>query len=629
MRAKIIFIIFFISISLSFVSAQEWKEIKFNNEVIIIRESENSIKSGQPFARKDETTFLLVGNDLGKIGKVAVEDIQKYLPLASGCKIKIEAGNELKNQKNGFTILLATIGSSKMLNWAKIGYPKDLSKQECLIKPIKHFPDGTQGVALVGGSPRGLLNGLYTLLEKSGNIWWDPVRVLNPDDPLYSNINETTLSHFNELRWEGKDLRWKPVVSERIIYSDYHVFTKKSVDWASRNRLSHFIIATPHKLPMSENDEKPIKSTVKYAQERGLKVFFMNMTHRLPDDMPTLPASSDEAVKASTELYLDQFKRFGLDGMTWHTASEGIHVNMDEAYKMKPRIEWEAKYFNSYYKAIREVNKDAILVMLMGWYYMNPAEKLAKLLPEDVVAWIVPNTPIVDAALTDIDSYNKYFDNIWYWLYVSISRDGTFPMIKLDYLEKYFREAIKQGNSLAPQGVLGNNNENTMYYAQTARDGIIPNREFLKYFGERYYGDSRMGEVLYKYQKALKYHRNWFNNIHTVNINYYLTFEERDYLKEVYRLSLDAAKKAKTPLVKNRLKVLTITSLRCLIRRSISPDGYEKGWTPSLQKMYEKNAEEFIGMINEIKLVFPDFYFGREKDFFWAELLEMERVLNK
>ena len=633
MRHKKIMIISFIILSiissLSFAGAEEWKELKFKDEVIIIRDAGNDIKSGQPFARKDETTFILIGDDLGKIGEIAAADIQRYLPLASECQIKVVTESTINSKKNGFMIFLATTKSTELLNWAGLEYPTDLDEQECLIRPVRRFPDGTQGVVLIGGSNRGLLNGVYTLLEKSANIWWEPVRVLNPKHPLYSNINETILSQSNELRWEGTALRWKPVVRERIIYLHSNIVTKRSVDWASRNRLSHFVIATPHKLPMSEKEEKSIKSIVKYAQERGLKVLFMNMTHRLPFDSPTLPASSDEAVRVSTKLYLDQFKRFGLDGMTWHAASEGIHVNMDEEYKKRPRIEWEAEYFNSYYKAIREVNKDAILVMLMGWVYMNPAEKLAKLFPEDIVAWIVPNTPIIDAAVTDLDSYDKHFENIWYWLYVMVSRDGVFPMVKSDYLEKYFREAINRGHSLAPQGVLYNNNENAMYYAQTARDGLIPNKTFLESFGERYYGDSRMGEVLIKYQEALKFHRNWFNNIHTVDINYFLTFEESDYLREVYRISLDAAKKARTPLIKNRLKVLTITSLRCLIRRSPSPEGYGKDWNSNLQQLYEKNTEEFTGMINEIKSVFPDFYFDEEKDFFWNELLEMENQLNK
>ena len=619
MTSRLILIVNFMFFSMipsqSFAGSDEWKELKLGNEVIIIKEAGSKTNSGQPFARQDETTIILVADNLGKIGEIAVADIQKYLPLASGCEIKVLKEDQTKNERKGFILLLATTESSKLLNWAGVDSPKDLDEQDCMIKPVKKFPDGTQGVVLIGGSSRGLLNGVYTLLERSANVWWEPVRVLNPEYPMYSNINETTLTHFEELRWPGQELKWKPVVKERIIYMGYRHATKETVDWASRNRLSHYVIATPHTLPMSEKEENLLKPVVKYAQERGIKVLFLNMTHRLPADSPTLPASGDEALRASTKLYLDLFKRFGIDGMTWHIASEGIHVNMDEEYYKRPRIEWEAKYFNSYFQAIRKFKRDAILGVLMGWVYMNPAEKLAELFPEDIIAWVVPNTPIIDAALTDLDSYNKHFNNIWYWLYVSVSKDGAFPMLKLDYLEKYFREAIKQGNNLAPQGVLGNNNENAMYYAQTARDGLTPNKVFLQSFSERYYGDPRMGEALIAYQEALKYHRHWYNNIHTRDTDNYLTWEERDLLRKVYRISLDAAKNAKTPLIQNRLKSLTITVVRCLIRGIPSP--------PSpMQK------EEFTKMIDEIHSVFSDHYFGEEQDFIWNELLEMENHLN-
>ncbi|MEN8228853.1 MAG: hypothetical protein ABFS38_11925 [Bacteroidota bacterium] len=599
----------------SLAGTDEWKEIKLKEEVIIIKEAGSIIHSGQPFARKDEITYILVADDLGKTGEIALADLQKYLPLASGCEVKALKEKNKKSKRRGFILLLATTKSSELLDWAGLECPEELEEQECVIKPVRKFPDGTEGVVLVGGSKRGLLNGLYTLLEKSANVWWEPVRFLNREYPIYSNINETTLTLFEELRWPGKELKWKPVVKERIIYQGFKSATKETVNWASHNRLSHYVIATPHKLPMSEKEENLIKPIVKYAQELGLKVLFMNMTHRLPDDSPALSASDEEALEASTNLYLNQFNRFGLDGMAWHIASEGIHVHMDDVYKKRPRIEWEAKYFNAYYQAIRAVNEDALLVLLMGWVYMNPAEKLAELLPEDVIAWVVPNTPIIDAALTDLDSYNKYFNNIWYWLYVSVSKDGAFPMVKLDYLEKYFREAIEQGNNLAPQTVLGNNNENAMYYALSARDGIIPNQTFLQSFGKRYYGDPRMGEALIHYQEALKYHRQWYNNIHTRNTNNYLTWEERDLLRKVYRTSLDAAKKAKTPLIKNRLKSLTITAFRCLIRGIPSP--YDTS-----------QKEEFTEMITGIKSVFSDHYFGEEHDFIWNEFLELEKTLK-
>ena len=112
--------------SLSFANAKEWKELKFKDEVIIIRDAGNSIKSGQPFARKDDTTFILAADDLGKTGEIAVADIQRYLPLASGCQIKAVTDRAVNNKKNGFLILLATTKSTKLLKWAGLDYPEDL-----------------------------------------------------------------------------------------------------------------------------------------------------------------------------------------------------------------------------------------------------------------------------------------------------------------------------------------------------------------------------------------------------------------------------------------------------------------------------------------------------------------------
>ena len=91
-------------------------------------------------------------------------------------------------------------------------------------------------------------------------------------------------------------------------------------------------------------------------------------------------------------------------------------------------------------------------------------------------------------------------------------------MVKVDYLEKYCREAIKRGHALAPQSSFGSNTFNMMYLARVPWDGLMPNDVFLRYFGERYYGDKRMGQALIDYQNALKNHRSWRNNIHTRKI---------------------------------------------------------------------------------------------------------------
>ena len=81
---------------------------------------------------------------------------------------------------------------------------------------------------------------------------------------------------------------------------------------------------------------------------------------------------------------------------------KAIKIAEDPEYQKQSRAYWEARYFNSYYSAIRKIKPDAMLVMLFGWVYMNPAAEMRRLFPADTVAWVVPNTPIIDAALTDI-----------------------------------------------------------------------------------------------------------------------------------------------------------------------------------------------------------------------------------
>ena len=604
---------------------RQWKEMRSNDEVILIRPgAETADPAGTVFARKGELTTVCLAQDLGTAGQAGAADLERYLPLACGARVEIS--RKIKARTHGaYTMLLATTLSSDLLSWA--GLEKEaqgLGEQECRIIPVQKFPDGTRGVAIVGGSPRGFLNGLYTLLEKSAGLWWDPSRILNSPKTPASDVYETTLDETDALSWAGQAFQWKPAVAERVLYTGNESATKSSVDWASRNRLSHLVFSTPHDLPMPEAEEKRLLSVVDYAHGRGMKVLFLNMTHRLPSSLGSLKPSTREALEASTKLFLDMFVKFRLDGMAWHSASEGITLAEDGAYQLKPRAYWESLYFNSYYAAIRNVRKDALLVMLMGWVYVNPAAEMARLFPEDTVAWVVPNTPIIDAAITDLDEYGRNFKHLWYWLYVTVSRDGVFPVVKLDYLETYFSEALKRGHSLAPQGTLnGNNAANAMYFVRVARDGLIGHSEFLGSFAERYYGDPRMTKALLDYQHALVFHRNWYNNIHTVETNNYLTWEERALMQSVFETTMSAAAEAKSPLLRDRLKTLAVTALRCIVRGSPlppSPPELRKEWSPQQLKHYQDQLEEYCKMVRRIEETFADHYFGEAADFFRQEL---------
>jgi hypothetical protein len=611
--------------------SEPWKEVRLDGEVVVIRPApEQPAGQGRIFAAKGKTTLIQIAPDLGEAGRSAAADIVRYLPLACGGQARV-AGR--KAVPHDFTLLLATSRSKGLP--AKAGQAKDqvsLADQQCLIFPVEAFPDKTPGLALVGGSARGLLNGVYTLLEKSAGIYWEPARNLHPGREAPPSPAETILCEQEALTWTSGRLVWTPAVSDRILYIGFAGATQQAIDWASRNRLNLLVISTPHDLPMTESQEKHLKSTVEYAHDLGMKVLFLNMTHRLPAALRSLKPSSPEALKASTDLFVDLVSRFSLDGFAWHTASEGIALAEDEEYHQTPRALWEARYFNSYYSAIRQVKKNALLVMLMGWVYMNPASELARLLPADSIAWVVPNTPIIDAALTDIASYGEHFRHVWYWLYVTVSRDGAFPTVKLDYLEKYFAEAFKRGHGLAPQGVTGNNPFNAMYYVQVARDGLISHVDYLRSFAGRYYGDPRMGDALLTYQKALFHHRNWYNNIHTVDIRNYLTFEEAAQFKSVFESTVDAARTAKSPLLKDRLRTLGTTALRCILRRSPQPPlpgEPTKDWGPEWDRIYEKNRQEYQAMIGVFDEVFGETEAGAGAvDIFWEEYQKIKRGLK-
>ncbi|MDD8014217.1 MAG: hypothetical protein PHX45_00880 [Acidobacteriota bacterium] len=609
-----------------------WREVRLDNEVIVIRSAlEEPAAQGQAFGAKGRMTSIRIATDLGEAGRAAAADIARYFPLACGGQARVSGK---KPAPHDFTLLLATAASAAELSGA--GIAKDapvLGEQECLILPLDAFPDGTPGVALVGGSARGLLNGVYALLERSAGIYWEPARNLRPrQSPPAGAVppcDETTLEQREKLVWTGGAFVWKPAVSDRILYIGSGAATPQAISWASRNRLSHLIISTPHDVPWPEAEDRRLKTTVDYAHGLGMKVLFLGMTHRLPSSLQSLKPSSPEALKASTELYAGLFSRFDLDGFAWHTASEGIKLAEDEAFYKKPRMEWEALYFNSYYSAIRKIKKDALLVMLMGWVYMNPAPDLARLLPADTVAWVVPNTPIIDAALTDIPGYDENFDRVWYWLYVTVSRDGAFQTVKLDYLEKYFAEAFKRGHGLAPQGVIGNNAVNAMYFVQVARDGLIPHADFLKSFAARYFGDPRIGDTLLTYQQALYFHRNWYNNVHTVDIRNYLTFEEKAQFQSVFEDSLAAARAAKSPLFKDRLRGLAATTLRCILRRTPQPPPpgkSDKDWGPEWDRIYGRYREEFLSMFKQFAEVFGEPEAGAE-DLYWGEMRTLKSAL--
>lgn len=621
----------FILLSFGRLQAAQWEEIRLQDEIVLRREAgARSIRTGQIFAQQEKTTLILAAADLEAGGVAAVADLERYLPLACGCKVT--AGNDMAMPAE-FTIVLATTRSSELLGWLGVSGLSSLGEQECRLVPSRRFPNKSQGIALIGGSARGLLDGVYTLLEKSAEVYWEPLRSnFRPGHPPL-NLSETELKRSRELHWDYGEITWKPAVADRVLYIASAGLRRQAIDWASRNRLSHVVISTPHQFPLPEAAVQNLKSQVSYAQGLGLKVLFLNVTHRLPETDQALPPSSPEAVALSTKLFRDLFIEFHLDGMAWHTSTEGIKLPPDKDYPKKSRPYWEAQYFNSYYSAIRSVKPDAQLVMLMGWAYMNPASRLARQFPPDTIAWVVPNTSLIDAARTDLDEYGKHFRQVWYWLYVRVSQDGPFPTVKLDYLEANFREAIRRNHGLAPQGLLyGNNSADAMYFAQVAREGLLSPRDFLNSFADRFYGSARMGQALLAYQEALLHHRNWNDNIHTTGPKKPLSSTEVEWLYQTVQDSLTAMDGATCSLFKDRLRVMAITALRCIWRGSIRNLPQVSGQKTRKSKMSKDEAKKlgrFEQMLGNFERIHGRNEEGHAEDVFWEELREIKKVLEK
>jgi hypothetical protein len=119
--------------------------------------------------------------------------------------------------------------------------------------------------------------------------------------------------------------------------------------------------------------------------------------------------------------------------------------------------------------------------------------------------------------------------------------------------------------------LFGNNSVNAAYFTRVAREGLITPQKFLETFAERYFGSPGMAEALLAYQEALKPHRNWNDNIHTTGPRHSLKRKEVERLGLTFRATLDAARKTRCPLFRDRLRILAITTLRCLWRGTIEP----------------------------------------------------------
>lgn len=596
------------------------EEHRSRDAIVLVLPSEREVGSGTTVAERGKETTVVLSPKAGEPGRVAADELARGLRLACGANVSLKQGVPAAVPRGSYAIVLATADDTAALGKLGVTFGEDeLPAEGCLITPLGNG----RGLALIASTPRGLLDGACTVLEETVGAAWDPPRILSATDPKAYAL-EVTLRRSPKAVWTKGPFVDKPVLADRGLYTSPFYARDAVIDWCVRSKKNFLVFSSGRFLPIEEKYAGDLKKAVRRAQQLGLKVVFLNMTHRLPRTQQGLSASSPETIACSAALFAAHVDRFGVDGMAWHTASEGIKLNMDEAYRKRPRYQWEVDYFNSYYTAIRARHPEAILAMLMGWAYMNPAEKIAPLVPKDTVAWVVPNTPIIDVSRTDLDAYGAQFQRVWYWLYSNVSADGIFPMVKCDYLEKYCREAAKRGHGLMPQTSFRTNAANMVYLAQAGWRGPADNEKFVRQYGTRYYGgDPRMGDLLVAYQAALKRHRLWTNNIYTRRRGATLRPEESATLRKTVKLAIETGRKTTSGLIRDRLKTLAVTAIRCLTVRK--PEATERSAEPDGRF---PTREELLKLIDETKPVFAEHYFGADHDPFWSVLLGVEKRLQ-
>jgi hypothetical protein len=170
-----------------------------------------------------------------------------------------------------------------------------------------------------------------------------------------------------------------------------------------------------------------------------------------------------------------------------------------------------------------------------------------------------------------------------------------------------------------------------MYFAQVVRDGLIPHQDFLRTFSERYYGDAGMGEALLHYQQALFHHRNWYDNVHTSDVKYYFNMDESVLLKAAFEKTAAAAASAKSPLIKDRLKALAATQLRCFLRRCPHlhpPADPAKSWTMDYMREFAWNRQGVEDLVKRYEEVFAPTEPAAAGDFFGEEFLKVRSALK-
>ncbi len=146
----------------------------------------------------------------------AAQELAEHLGKASGTKIPCVKESSSPALKNAIYVGRTRFAAAKKID------PDSMGREEWL---IRSFPDG---VAIVGGNPRGTLYGAYEFLEKFAGIVWVDERFtyIPPPAPI--------------LLPEKIDLRGKPAFAYRGIYVCYSNDPERRMRFLSRCRENIF-----------------------------------------------------------------------------------------------------------------------------------------------------------------------------------------------------------------------------------------------------------------------------------------------------------------------------------------------------------------------------------------------------
>jgi len=533
-----------------------------------------SLSEGATWVEPDGLVVVVLPDKRSPLLDAAAEDLKTYTMTASRARVLVHSEGDPKNWVSETALI--GLGDLKGEEWTNSREGADpLGDDECeVICRADHPRKGVASIHIKGASDRAVSYGVIELLRRSFNARWLPPRIYEGQEQ--TAFEETHLSCVPRAAWPAGVIRCRPAIRDRGVYTGMRGLTPAAINWMRHNHINMVTISTGEiDFPLPAEKDQQLRRMIPLAKQAGLRVFMQNFTFNVSAEAkrshpeivvnggidPVSPVTKEESAK----LYVDLVKRYDLDGFAWHPATEKIKVHATESFKARPRPEWEAEYHAAYRRAIKAVKPDARLIAVMGWCDMQPADAMARLFPGDTVAWIVPNTPIIDAACTDIPGFASRFP-CWYWLYVSVSRDASFPVIKTDYLETYCREAVARGNGLMPQCAFSANSFNLQYVADAGWYGPARYEDFNRAMAELYFLGVRPAiEGVDLYTRVTTRYRDWTNNLHTRAVK--IDSRDFDLMRAAYKKLLEAYRQVTgPPLLRDRIRDYAVAALRACKR---------------------------------------------------------------